>query len=128
MNFHWLNLARKEIVFLLGSSIDFPGGSDSKASAYSVGDPGSVPGSRKISWRRERPTIPVFLPPPSPPKKGLKEIFEVPLVAQRLKPLPAMQETWVRSLGQEDPLEKKMATYFIILAWRVPWMEEPNGL
>ena len=83
----------------------------SKASAYSVGDPGSVPGSRKISWRRERPTIPVFLPPPSPPKKGLKEIFEVPLVAQRLKPLPAMQETWVRSLGQEDSLEKEMATH-----------------
>ena len=50
------------------------------------------------------------------------------LVAQRLKPLPAMRETWVQSLGQEDPLEKKMATHFSILAWRIPWMEEPGGL
>ena len=50
------------------------------------------------------------------------------LVAQRLKRLPAMQETWVRSLDQEDPLEKEMATHPIILAWRIPWMEEPGGL
>ena len=42
--------------------------------------------------------------------------------------LPAMQETWVRSLGQEDPLEKGMATHFSILAWRNPWTEEPDGL
>ena len=39
-----------------------------------------------------------------------------------------MQETWVRSLGQEDPLEKEMATHSSILAWRIPWMEEPGGL
>ena len=50
------------------------------------------------------------------------------LVAQRLKHLPAMQETWVRSLGQEDPLEKEMATHSSILAWRIPWTEEPGGL
>ena len=50
------------------------------------------------------------------------------LVAQRLKNLPAVQETWVRSLDQEDPLEKEMATYSSILAWRIPWMEEPGGL
>ena len=50
------------------------------------------------------------------------------LVAQRLKCLPAMQETWVLSLGQEDPLEKEMATHSSILAWRIPWMEEPGGL
>ena len=50
------------------------------------------------------------------------------LVAQRLKRLPAMQETWVRSLGREDPLEKEMATYSSILAWRIPWTEEPGGL
>ena len=49
-------------------------------------------------------------------------------MAQRLKHLPAMHETWVRSLGQEDPLEKKMATHASILAWRIPWMEEPGGL
>ena len=50
------------------------------------------------------------------------------LVAQRLKHLPAMQETRVRSLGQEDPLEKEMAIHSSILAWRVPWTEEPGGL
>ena len=50
------------------------------------------------------------------------------LVAQRLKCLPAMHEAWVRSLGQEDPLEKEMATHFSILAWRIPWTEEPGGL
>ena len=50
------------------------------------------------------------------------------LVAQRLKRLPAMWETWVRSLGQEDPLEKGMATHSGILTWRIPWTEEPGGL
>ena len=50
------------------------------------------------------------------------------LVAQRLKHLPLMRETWVQSLGQEDPLEKEMATHSSILAWRIPWMEEPGGL
>ena len=49
-------------------------------------------------------------------------------MAQRLKHLPAMQETWVQSLGQEDPLEKEMATHSSILAWEIPWMEEPGGL
>ena len=41
---------------------------------------------------------------------------------------PAVLETWVRSLGQEDPLEKEMATHSSILAWRIPWTEEPGGL
>ena len=49
-------------------------------------------------------------------------------MAQRVKRLPAVQETWVRSLGQEDPLEKEMATHSNILAWRTPWTEEPGGL
>ena len=49
-------------------------------------------------------------------------------MAQMVKNLPAMQETWVRSLGREDPLEKEMATYSTILAWRIPWTEEPGGL
>ena len=49
-------------------------------------------------------------------------------VAQLVKSLPAMQETWVRSLGQEDPLEKEMAIHASILAWRIPWTEEPGGL
>ena len=48
------------------------------------------------------------------------------LVAQRVKRLPAMQETWVRSLGWEDSLEKEMATHSSILAWRIPWTEEPG--
>ena len=47
-------------------------------------------------------------------------------VAQLVKNLPAMQETWVQSLSQEDPLEKGMATHSIILAWRIPWTEEPG--
>ena len=50
------------------------------------------------------------------------------LVAQRLKCLPAMQETWVQSLGREDPLEKEMAAHSSVLAWRIPWTEEPGGL
>ena len=50
------------------------------------------------------------------------------LVAQRLKRLPLMRETWVWSLGQEDPLEKDMATHSSILAWRILWTEEPGGL
>ena len=49
-------------------------------------------------------------------------------MAQRLKRLPLIQETWVRSLGREDPLEKEMATHSSILAWRIPWTEEPSGL
>ena len=50
------------------------------------------------------------------------------LVAQLVKNLPAVQETRVRSLGWEDPLEKEMATHSSILAWSIPWTEEPGGL
>ena len=50
------------------------------------------------------------------------------LVAQRVKNLPAMRETWVQSLGQEVPLEKEMATHSSIIAWKIPWMEEPGRL
>ena len=49
-------------------------------------------------------------------------------MAQKVKHLPAMRETGVRPLGQEDPLEKEMATYLSTLAWKIPWMEEPGGL
>ena len=48
------------------------------------------------------------------------------LVAQMVKRLPAMRETWVRSLGWEDPLEKGMATHSSTLAWKIPWTEEPG--
>ena len=50
------------------------------------------------------------------------------LIAQLVKNLPAMQETQFRFLSWEDPLEKEMATHSSILAWRIPWMEEPGGL
>ena len=50
------------------------------------------------------------------------------LVAQTVKSLPVMQETQVRSLSQEDPLEKEMATHSNIPAWRISWKEEPGGL
>ena len=60
-----------------------------------------------------------YLPFPTPIKGGL---------AQRLKCLPPIWETWVQSLGQEDPLEKEMATHSNILAWRIPWVEEPDRL
>ena len=55
-------------------------------------------------------------------------IFWASMVAQRLKHLPGMRETQVRSLGLEDPLEKEMATHSSTLAWRIPWMEEAGRL
>ena len=55
-------------------------------------------------------------------------MYGASLVAQTVKRLPAMRETRVQSLGQEDPLEKEMATHSSILAWRIPWMEEPGRL
>ena len=50
------------------------------------------------------------------------------LGTQAVKNLPVMQETWVQSLGREDPLEKGLAAHSSILAWRIPWTEEPGGL
>ena len=50
------------------------------------------------------------------------------LVAQMVKHLPAIRETWVQSLGWEDPLEKEMATHSSTLAWKIPWTEEPGRL
>ena len=54
--------------------------------------------------------------------------YETSLVVQMVKNLPAIQETWIQSLSQEDPLEKEMATHSSILAWRIPWTEEPGRL
>ena len=54
--------------------------------------------------------------------------FGPSLVAQTVKNPPAVQETWVRSLGWKDPLEKGMATHSNILTWRIPWTEEPGRL
>ena len=50
------------------------------------------------------------------------------LVAQMIERLSTMRETWVRSLGQEDPLKKEMAAHSSTLAWKIPWAEEPGGL
>ena len=59
----------------------------------------------------------------------MTEILEAAsLVAQMAKSLVVMQETWVQSLGPEDPLEQEMATCSSILAWKIPWAEEPGGL
>ena len=57
-----------------------------------------------------------------------KKVRVASLVAQRVKHLPAMRETWVRSLGGEDPLEKEMATHSSTLTWKIPWTEEPGRL
>ena len=55
-------------------------------------------------------------------------LYWASLVALLVKNLPAMQETWISTLGPEDPLEKKMATHSSILAWEIPWTEKPGGL
>ena len=65
------------------------------------------------------------------PREGIGyplQYFWASLVAQLVKNLPVMQDTLVQSLSQEDPLEKGMATYSSVLAWRIPWTEEPGGL
>ena len=58
----------------------------------------------------------------------LLNVLRASPVAQTVKNLPAMQKTWVRSLGWEDPLEKRTVTLSSILAWRIPWTEEPGRL
>ena len=63
-----------------------------------------------------------------PPSTSVDKAYTIDDLAQRLKHLPARQETVVRFLGGEDPLEKEMATHSSILAWRIPWIEEPGGL
>ena len=89
----------------------FPGGSAGKESACSAGDPGSIPGS----GRSARIGYPL-------------QYSWASLVTQLVKSPPVMWEAWVRSLGQEDPLQKEMATHSSILAWRIPWMQEACGL
>ena len=74
----------------------------------------------------------IYLPPsqiPIPDRNAEScGSYGASLVAQMVKNLPAMQETRVQSLGWEDPLEKGMATHSNVLAWRIPWTEEPGGL
>ena len=90
----------------------FPHSSVGKESACDARDPGSIPGSGISTG--EGIGYPL-------------EYFEVSLVAQLVKNPPAMQETWVRSLGWEDPLEKGKATHSSILAWRIPWIIQSMG-
>ena len=90
---------------ILQGSIGFPGSSAGKESACNAGDPGSIPGSGRS------------------PREGIGYLFQyswASLVAQMVKNLPAMRETWIQSLGWENPLEKGMATYSSILAWGIP--------
>ena len=84
----------------------FPDSSVGKESACNVGDPGSIPGLGRSAGEGKG----------YPPQCSWTS-----LVAQFVKNLPAMRETWVRSLGWEDPLENGKATHSSILAWRIPW-------
>ena len=88
-------------------------------------------------WRRQLQLLPLLCLKPTPhPSEGelLTAALLIPimlityssLVAQMVK--PTMRETRVQSLGREDPLEKEMATHSSILAWKIPWTEEPDGL
>ena len=90
----------------------FPCSSVGKESAYNAGDLGLIPGSGRS---------------PEEGKGYPLQYSWASLVAQLVKNLPAMQETWVRSLGWEDPLEKGKATHSSILAWRIPWGHKESG-
>ena len=86
--------------------MDFPGGSDGKESACNAGDLGLIPGLGRSAG------------------EGIGYPLQyswASLVAQLVKNPPAMWESWVRSLGWEDPLEKGKATHSSIMAWRIPW-------
>ena len=90
-----------------------PGGSAVKESACNAGDPSLIPGSGRS------------------PGEGIRyplQYYWASLVSQTVKNPPAMQETWVPSVGWEDPLEEGIATHSSIPAWRIPWAEEPGGL
>ena len=58
----------------------------------------------------------------------MEKLYFITLETQIVKNLPSMKETWAQSLGREDSLEKVMATHSSILAWRIPWIEEPGGV
>ena len=90
-----------------------PGGSAGKESTCNAGDSGSIPGSGRSAGER----------------KGYPFLHSwASLVAQLVKNLPSMQETWARSLSWKDPLEEGKATHSSILAWRIPWIVQSMGL
>ena len=93
--------------------MDFPDSSVSKESTCNAGDPSLIPGSGRSAG------------------EGIGYPLQyswASLVAQLVSNPPAKQETWVWSLGWEDPLEKEMTTHSSILAWRIPWTEKPGRL
>ena len=103
---HWCNIDLANLSYSKPWTRDFPDSSVGKESACNAGDPGSIPGSGRSAG------------------EGIGYPLQyswVSLLAQLVKNPPAMQETWVQSLGWEDPLEKGMATHSSILAWRIPW-------
>ena len=98
--------------------MSFPGSSAGKESACNAGDPSSIPEEGRF---------------PGEGRGYPHQYFWASLVAQSAKNLPAMQETWVLSLGREDPLEEGMATHSSILAWRIPmdrgaWQDTVHGV
>ena len=78
----------------------------------------------------ESPTLAGFFTtePPGKTKQGITRTMGDSRIAQSVNHLPAMLETWIQFLSWEDPLEKEMATHSNILAWEIPWTEEPSGL
>ena len=88
--------------------VGFPDSSVGTESTCNAGDPGLIPGLGRSPWRKDRLPIPVFW---------------ASLVAQKVKNPPAMLETWVRSLGWDNPLQKWKATHSTIPAWRIPWLQ-----
>ena len=103
----------KSQTWLSDFHLPFPASLAGIESTWNSGDPSSIPGSGRS------------------PGEGIGYPHQYswsPLVAQTVKNLPAMLETWVRSLGWEDPLEEGLATHSSILAWRIPWTDEPSGL
>ena len=119
-NTPWALHCRKPSIFMgrYKALPGFPDSSAGKESTYKAGDPGSIPGSGRF------------------PREGISYPLEYSwtyLVAQMVKNLPAMQETWVRSLSWEDPLEEGVATHSSSLAWRIPmnrggWRATVHGI
>ena len=132
-----------QLLFSTRSLLGFPGGSDGKVPACSAGDPGSIPGlGRSPGEGNGNPLQDSCLENPMDRGAWQATVYGIArvecdlvtkpppasLVAQLAKNPPAMWETWVQSLGWEDPLEKGMATHSSILAWRIPRTEEPGSL
>ena len=120
----------------------FPGGSEVKASASNAGDRGPIPGSGRSPGEGNGNPLqysclenPWMEKPGRLQSMGLQRVrhdwttsLSLSLVAQMLKGLLTLQDTWARSLGWEDPLEKEMANHSSTLAWKIPWTEEPGRL